>query len=43
MICWFPFSAFTSAAWVQSLVWEQRSPIQLLHAAAKKKKNSVLA
>ena len=35
---WLGLSAFTAAAWVQSLVWELRSHIKPLHATAKKKK-----
>ena len=31
------FSAFTAMAWFQSLVWELRSHIKLLHAVIKRK------
>ena len=38
MVLWSGFGAFTAAAQVQSLVWELRSHLKLLHAVAKKGK-----
>ena len=36
VVQWLGLSAFTAMAWVQSLVWELRSHVKLLHAVAKK-------
>ena len=38
VVYWLGFSAFTAAAWVQSLAWELRSHIN--HATAKKQKQN---
>ena len=36
MVYWLELGAFTSVAWVQSLVWELRAHIKLLHTVAKR-------
>ena len=38
VVHWIGFGTFTTVAQVQSLVWELRSLIKLLHAEPKKKK-----
>lgn len=37
VVQWLRPDTFNAAAWVQSLVWELRSHIKLLHAMTKKK------
>ena len=41
VVWWLGFSAFTAVAWVQSLIWELRSHIKLLHAGQKNPKKMV--
>ena len=41
MVQWLGPSTFTAAAWVHSLVWEPRSHIKPLHAAAQNKKTPI--
>ena len=41
MVKWLGLGALTTAAQVQSLVWELRSHSKVLHAKAKKKKKRI--
>ena len=43
VVWWLGFSTFTAAAQVKSLVWELRSHFKLLHAAAKKRRVTLIS